>query len=661
MKNMKKLSIGLVSSFFVISPLYIVSSCSNNVSSKINFDEQYQLFTSNLVNQNEVSKNLLSSILINNNLIKNIYDMPNIDPNVRAAFSFEKIEDVNESAKLYVQLYNYKNELIKFSTLSDKKEITIISGFKQLSPLQQENIKNEVKKFEDLTLSKSKIENNLPSSINDINSILDTPFIKNDNYNYEWSFDYKDKIGELNIVFLLNDKNNYPLSLSTKLISGFKTSEKFQIEIDEIYNKMPKDINLSNKEYSNFQKPFASSIMNRQELFVFYSTLAKLPELETTIVPPDFIINPEIESGFYVDISIDSYDQTEKINITINVYNSLTGELLIPTKSSDRSRYISNFKPTGIKVEDKFENGNELLKATMKAYSYFELHKLDSTETDYFKKLPNESTYDVDFLIQKIVTELGGDKTTGIFEITVDKFIKPVDPPKSIFEILPPEVVNTLTFKFRVSKINPSENKYDNVNGFIESNIKIEYQPEPVLGIEQPWFLIRPSSKLNIYDNGSPNFSSTKKINTLVISGFLTDKLLKANNLYIEINNKIKNLPNLTILKEVNKIDFESSNFDVIWNSLSDNIFDQLGFKFDEIPIPFNIKYEFAKNPLDDLSYKIHETTYQDEFGKTILIKNVFVTASVSSINDSDYIFDFVNVNSVPSNFEFNFAIKSIN
>lgn len=638
---MKKLLITLSSILITSVPILLSTSCSASASNKINFNDQYDLFTEDLLIQEEVSKNLYSAILIDVNLIKNIYISPTLAPNISFIFSVEKTSD-NNSLKLFVEIYDEKNNLINYSTESKKKEITIISGFRELSSEEQLIITDVETKFSDLKFKP--IANSLPSFINDIKMVTSDKFIENNNYNYDWIFHSDDEKGELLISLILKDKNNYPLlKVESKPITGFGTTITYQKIIDDMYKEMPDDIDLSNELYVAAKKQFASSIVDNSELNELYEYLNTLniPD-DKKLTIPKYIQEPGVIPGFYVKISLESYDKTGRLTIFIDIYNTETGELLVPTKSSSKSRNINYFKKAEEEVDGKKVDNNELLKAIMIAYDKFSVHQLNDLneyDVNFIKLLPTLSKYDVQKYIDSVILSLPeGDISTGSFNIVVDKFI--ITEPKIV------EPTTKKTFTFRV-KINPSSS-FNDEDGSINTKINIEYKE----GDE--WFLVRPSSRVSLNDNGSPSFSKTKQINELVISGFLTNKLSHANELYEYIN---KCINSKIFISSVPYNEFDKTNFDSIWKSMSTNDADQLGIIFKKIENYFSIKYEFAKDPLNDLEYKIIETIAPD--GSRV--KTVSIKVIVCSFTNPEFEFEFLNLNNldpVPS-FEFDFSIKS--
>ncbi len=591
---MKKLFF-LTSAISVLSlPIVSAVSCAPNNSSQ-NFEEQYNLFTPDLVVQKQVKKNLPFSI--DENLIGNIYLTPELNPGVTPYYSFEPTSD---SLKLFVELYNNKNILVPFSKMNPKKEIVTITKFAELEPTQKQNIKGEYEKFNKLKL---KPTNALASSIKNIEDIPGwVPNFTNNNFKYEFKLVPDDLKGNLIVSFtLLTSSTNYPLKIGESAsitVAGYETITTYQSKIDAKYNdsKLMANISVNDLKIIDGAKSniFASSLTNKTEWNNFLSSLS----LKTQPIKPN---DQSIVKSF------ETNDFSGEITITTNIYNKL-GELLEPTSSNDKTETITGFRIASSK----------LLIATMRAYRKFSSYDNDNVLSN--KKIPSDIVKDPRIL-EKLTAEL----------ITKIK-----DP----FEIS--ETLETFEFKVLLKEFGKNVNPNDS-DGIINYN-KMIIQYNTGTKTTPQWLTIRPPSD----SNGAP--SSAINNNTYSVYGFLTTELLNANKLYIEISDKIKSIQSNIRDDQPYESDFDSIDLKNLWELRSTSTNDPLGIPFKHIGDRFLIKYSFSK---------INESWILDKTGKKkLLCKTTTIKASVCSANDSSYEIKFVNINSISTpSFEFTFSV----
>jgi hypothetical protein len=429
---MKK-SLLFVGSIPLVSlPIIVISSCSTT-GERVDLHGQYNLFTPELVKQEQVSKNLLLSINTSN--VSNIYSTPkNLLSEIDFVFSFDVNKEAN-SLILYVQIYDYKGEIVKFSSESDKKEITTIENFDHLPSAEQAYIDDQYSKFMSLSL-----EGNLtllPSNINGFESIKGSEAFKptpdeDKKYNFNYELLPSNEKGEIKINFSLTSKNGYPLNPFesigfTKNVIGFMTSKTYQDNVDNMYTGANEisSINLEDVKFASVKgKYLASSITTVKELVAFYKILQPLDPDKKINIPCFLEPKPECECLFDSEIDIESYDSYGKIELTIKFYDKITKEQVLPTSGNGISRLknISGFvKPS-----------KELLKASIDAYAVFE---------EGFKAKSNKTLPSQNIGVTDISTISNIDiKYMGEFDIMVEKY--PADPKKQTAPVM-----ETFTFR----------------------------------------------------------------------------------------------------------------------------------------------------------------------------------------------------------------------
>ncbi|MDK2820032.1 MAG: hypothetical protein KFW07_04300 [Mycoplasmataceae bacterium] len=594
-------------------PTVVFSSC--GTTSQKTYQDQYNLFTPELVINDNVGKNLAFSI--DNVLIKNIYKAPEkLATGITYFFSFEPSND-GGSLKLFVQLFDYSGDLIPYSESSNKKEIMIITGFKKLTIAEQESIDKQYKDL--LILNLIGDASTLPSSIKSFEDIKGyDKYIKEPKYNYHFELIPNDVKGTLEISLTLTSSlNNYPLRQNifiekeNKIVSNYKTTHSLQNEIDNIYKEI---INIDIKDYPLTTKvPLASSVYDAVSLVNFYNKINTENPLNQIPIP-DFLISTTAEK-YTMDLTVDSFDSEGRVSLNFNFFDKKTGNLLTPSSSVSRSKFINNFQKPSL----------ELLKATMDAYNLYS--NISSNEL-YKNKLPSL----VDKTLSIGVFSNISERLTKEFTVVVNNFLTPSS--SETFNFLP-----------TITRI------YDNdEDGIILFSVSLEVK---INGIN---FLIKPPSSINESNPIKPTFSKSKNINNFNVNNFLTTELNDVNKTYEEINAAIKALAMQTIVgPSITTNNSNSINFSIMWNDLYVLDKDPLGLFIEN---PFNktleIKYEFIKkNPNDNL-YEVFTSVVDGKIYKWVNIK-----ASVFSRNNSNYEYDFLNINGIlnPS-FEFKLAVK---
>ena len=328
-------SLGLIP--FFVFPIIITSSCSNTTK-EVGLESQYDLFTNDLVIQQNVEKNLALSI--DNNLIGNIYSIPtNLQPGINYSFGFKV--DKNE-LELSVKLYSNDGTIILHNDQKNGKIIGIITGFHDISPDQQSIIDSKFKEFQDLLLPVTK--KMLPSSI-DLEYLGLEKFPAITNTTNSFSLIADDDKGNLSVSLSIFSKTGYPLKpvsgLHVTKVVKWMTLLELNSHIDSLY------IGLSIKPiFPLISAPiFASSVINETKLQkVFLENGVPYPE-----APALYTLTPVIESN----------DSRAEVNITFNLTNK-QGILMVPSETSNKCR-ITNFK----------SSPDGLLKATNEAYNHF--------------------------------------------------------------------------------------------------------------------------------------------------------------------------------------------------------------------------------------------------------------------------------------------------
>ncbi|MGL5205829.1 MAG: hypothetical protein ACRC7B_02890 [Metamycoplasmataceae bacterium] len=630
---MKKLFLALGFTPVLLTPLIALSSCSTS-SEKTNFKEQYDLFTSNLVNHINVSKNLANSI--DDNLIGNIYTIPKtLHPGVTYSFSYLPSED-GKQLKLSVQLYDYQGIPVNYSSSSNEKDIVTITGFRELTSSEQSDINYQYTEFQALQLNGN--IDILPSVIKEFSSIEgSSSYIPNPNYKYNFALVADDISGKLSVQLNLTSLDDYPLNPSDKNLKNpkivqYQTFSTYQEEIDSLYRGENEiiNVNLNDVKFSSVNNKLASSITNLEEFIIFYEELKKIDD---KINIPSFLTNPDAFK-YRPDIKISSNDSNRAVYITIDFYDKSTSNLLTPSPNINRTKQISNFK----------ETRKELLKATIEAYAKYSSYRAIN---DFRFKLPSEAIinplpiYEMFDIPEADLRE---------FSITVDDF------PESNRRLFR-NVKSTFNFKPSINQV-PLVDDNDN-SGLITYSISLE-----VL-IDGIWLPIKPPSKMNIH-NGRPSFTDTKDNNQFSANGFLNNDQRIVNNLYIEINNKIIDplgpFENLILIDDnflvvPNPENFYTLDFEVLWASLyTQEILPPKPPQFyDPLKIPINndfrIKYSFLSNSNND-EYDVKTSTIGNKIYRWVKIKATVVSAF------SDFEYEFLTDNPTPPTFEFNFAVS---
>lgn len=626
---MKKSLFILGSVSALIAPIAIISSCSTP-NKMTDFKSQYDLFTPSLINYENVSKNLAFSI--DNSLIGNIYSIPEkLDPGINYSFKFVPSED-GKTLILYVQLYNYEGQPVTYSETSNEKEIAVISGFKELTVAEQEDINFQYSNFEKLILTGD--INILPSSIKNFSEIKGSDlYVEYPKYKYNYEFSPNNTTGKLSIKLQLTSLDGYPLNPSLTLSKNIKEvqfmdSKSYQIEIDNLYKDQNEimSVNLKDAEYSTVNL-FASSITSVDDLWKFYT---HLKTLNPKINVPIFLTQIDTFK-YYPDIKISSNDSSKNLTIIINFYDRNTGSLLVPSQNINKIKYISNFK----------EPTNELLKATMDAYKKYDNFQAQKL---FELQLPSEVIPD-----PKILPTLSNISNIPIeylaeFTITVDKYPTPVVP----FTL----GTTTETFSFRPTI---THLKNDDSAGSISFLISLEVK------IGTVWFPIKPPAKVNLND-GKPSFTESISNNVFYISGFLTSEQRAVNNLYLQLDNKIKLLTELIVGENkfinvdlVNSpLDFYNVNFEALWSSLytpnEQPTHDPLGIPIDN---NFRINYTFVKtNGIEGNYNDVSLSTIGTKIYRWVKVKAVVCSAY------SGYEYEYLTNDPNPPTFEFNFAVS---
>ena len=612
---MKK-SLFFISSIpFVSLPIVAISSCSTTIS-ETDFQSQYDLFTPDLVKQDQVSKNLLLSI--DNNNISNIYSTPiNIFPEIDFSFSFDK-DEKEKSLTLYVQIYNYQGQVVKYSDQSDRKEITKIINFQELPAMEQEEIDAQYINFNSLVLTGN--PQTLPSSINNFNDVTGSNLYQENliKYNYYFEFTPNNAEGNLGISLKLTTKSGYPLNpkqtiISTdKKVTGFMSGKSYQESIDNLYkgaNEI-KSINLANANFLSIEgKYFASGINTTKDLVAFYKILQPLQPGEINI--PCFLEHkPDCDCKFDSKIILESFDYNQRLDITINFYDKVTKELVNPSPGISRSRNISNFtKPS-----------YEMLKATMDAYDKY---KQFQAKKEFETTLP--STHN-DVLDISTISNIDP-KYVGEFSISVDSYPT---------EEVPESTVQTFIFRPQTFTLQTND-----ATGLISSEVVLELKIGD--GAEAKWIKIKPPSSVRD-NNGKPVFGNAKNETNFYITGFLTTQLKNVNDLYEKLNNRITTLNNVVMTTAKDFSEFENVDFPALWLNLYTELLDPLGIEI--INDIFKIKYTISNNISSSVS------------GNKIY-KWVSVQASVNSIF-TEYEYEFLNINNLnpKPNFKFDFVIE---
>ncbi|MGL5617924.1 MAG: hypothetical protein ACRCWU_02625 [Metamycoplasmataceae bacterium] len=623
---MKKLFFALRFTPVFLMPAIVLSSCSAS-SEKTDFKVQYDLFTANLVNDINVSKNLAHSI--NDNLIGNIYTIPkNLNPGITYSFSYSPSEDGKE-LKLSVQLYDYQGVPVKYSSTSSEKDIVLITGFRELTAVEQNDINYQYTKFQTLQLNGN--DNVLPSAIRNFLKIDGSSSYKQDpNYKYNFVLVANEISGELEVQLNLTSLNDYPLNPSVKILKHPKIVQymvfsKYQEEIDSLYRGSNEivNVNLSEEKFSSINNKFASSITNLEEFVYFYTSL-KIYDDKINI--PTFLTNPSTFK-YRPDIKVSSNDSNRSVYVTIDFYDKITSNLLSPSSSINRVKQISNFR----------ETSKELLKATIEAYGkYSNFRAID----DFIFKLPSETMINPPIISQMF----------DIPQRYLEEFLIKVDNFPETYKGLSRNATSTSTFKFK-----PKWNflSLDDNSGLIIYSISLEVEVK-TYGIYS-WLSIKPPSKMNI-NNGKPSFMDAKDENQFSANGFLNNDLRITNDLYIEINKKIIALENLIITDDkfliINNPDnFYNLDFEVLWSSLytTNPTHDPLGIAINN---DFRIKYSFLNNSNNNDKYDITISTIGSKIYRWVKIKATVVSAF------SDFEYKFLTENPNPPTFEFNFAVS---
>ncbi|MGL5732595.1 MAG: hypothetical protein ACRCXE_00780 [Metamycoplasmataceae bacterium] len=620
---MKKLFFVLGFTPVIVTPVIAISSCSTT-SEKTDFKKQYDLFSSDLINDINVSKNLAHSI--DDNLIGNIYTIPeNLDPGITYSFSYQPSEDGKELL-LSVQLYDYQGKPVEYSSSASEKDIATITGFRELTTAEQNDINYQYTKFQALQLNG--VSDILPSTIRSFLEIDgSSTYVQDPNYKYNFVLVANEISGELSVQLNLSSLEDYPLNPSVKALKHSKTVQymtfsKYQEEIDSLYRGSNEivNVNLNDEKFSSINK-LASSITNLDEFVAFYTFLKTLDD---KINIPAFLTDPSTFK-YRPDVKVSSNDSNKSVYITIDFYDRITSNLLSPSTSINRVKQISNFK----------EVSKELLKATIEAYDkYSNFRAID----DFIFKLPSEA-----MINPPVISEMFDipQRYLEEFSITVDDFPEP--------ETRWTSRNAKSTFKFK-----PTWNhlSLDDNSGLMTYSISL------MVEIDGVWLPIKPPSKMNI-NNGRPSFTDAKNDNQFSANGFLNNDQRTANNLYIEINDKIRALENLVIVEDnfliVNNPDnFYDLDFEVLWSSLytpntTNPTHDPLGI---EINNDFRIKYSFLNNSNNDDKYDVTISTIGDKIYRWVKIKATVVSAF------SDFEYEFLTNNPTPPTFEFNFAIS---
>lgn len=621
--------LGLTS--ILVTPIIALSSCSTS-NKTTDFQSQYNLFTPNLINQENVSKNLAFSV--DNNIIGNIYSIPqNLQPEISYSFRYLPSED-GKQLTLFVQLFDYKGEPVKYSNESSEKEIAVIEGFRELTTSEQDDINLQYSKFQELLLSAN--PNILPSSISDFSEIDGSLGYPTNNPKYKYNFELipNDITGKLSIKLNLAAHNGYPLNPGNQDLKNpktlqFMTFESYQVKIDGLYTGANEimNINLSDEKYKKINR-FASSISNVDDLIAFYT---ELQTFDPSINIPSFLTNPG-SFGYFPDIKINSSDFNRSLTITIDFYDRKTGSLLNPSSNVNKTKRISNFK----------KPSNELLKATINAYNKYSNFKANVA---YKFQLPSEIIVE-NPPVPPVLSDIFDISPIYLkeFPITVDNY----PTTKSFFNLFE---TTTTTFRFR-PKFTHLVN--DDVGGTMTYSVSLEVEIDP--GV---WLPINPPSSLN-ETSEKPSFSETKKFNNFSVSGFLSKELRAANDLYTQIGEKINSLELLIdnedkfLIAPPGNFDFYDVDFESLWSSLYTttipNPTDPLGIK---IPSDFSINYSFIKSSSSQENYDISLSTIGNKIYKWVKVK-----ATVRSAF-SDFEYEFLTPpDANPPTFEFNFAIS---
>ncbi len=611
---MKK-SLFFIGSIPLISlPIIAVSSCSTTTS-ETDFQSQYDLFTPDLVKQEQVSQNLLLSI--DNSNVGNIYSTPtNLFPEIDFSFSFDKDEKEN-SLILYVQIYDYQGQVIQYSEQTEKKEITKITNFQKLPEIEQREIDAQYSNFNSLILTGN--PETLPSSIKNFRDIAGSDVYQENlvKYNYYFEFTPSNIEGNLGISLKLTTKSGYPLRptqtiISTsKKITGFMSEKIYQENIDGLYKGVNeiKSINLNDPNFVTIKdKYFASGITDTAGLVALYKELQPLQE---GINIPCFLEHkPDCDCKFDAKIFLESFDYNQRLDITINFYDKVSKELVNPSSGISRSRNISGFlKPS-----------NEMLKATMDAYDKYNQFR---AKEEFWTTLPSvhagvTNISEISNIDAKYITE---------FSVSVDSY-PTEEVPESTLQ----------TFNFRPQ---PFVLKTNDATGLISSEVTLEVKIGT--GPEAKWIKIKPPSTVRESD-GKPIFGKSKSETNFYITGFLTTQLKNVNDLYEKLNNKIVVSNNLVLTKAKNSSEFENVDFPALWLNLYTETLDPLGIEI--INDIFKIKYTIS----DNISASVSGNK---------LYKWVSVQASVNSIF-TEYEYEFLNINNLnpKPNFKFDFVIE---
>lgn len=602
-------------------PIIVFSSCGS--SSRVTYRDQYNLFTPQLVINDNVGENLALSI--DNVLIKNIYKAPdNLATGISYFFSFEPSND-GGSLKLFVQLFDYSGNLIPYSESSNRKEIVTITGFKKLTLPEQENIDKQYNDLVKLVLTGD--DKKLPSSITSTEEIIGfDKYYKDPKYDYHFELIPNDKKGELIVSLTLTSSlNDYPLRQNSfidkndNIVSNYRTFQNLQNEIDDLYKQI---VNVDIKNYTLANPPLSSSVYDANSLVSFYEKM-NVENPDKPILIPDFLRPSAARNLTYtMDLIVDSFDIEGRVSLNFNFFDKKTGNLLTPSPLIPKSKSINGFqKPS-----------SELLKATMDAYGLFS--NFASNEI-YKNKLPTliDKTLSID-KISKIP-----EKLTKEFTVEVDNFTTA-------------GLKETFTFLPSIVRIHDNDKE-----GTILFSVSLEVK----IGLTN--FLIKPPSSINTSNPIKPTFSKSKIINNFNLYNFLTTELNNVNTTYEEIDKAIKTKDQRTIFGPNQEIvNSNSINFSIIWDSLFTVGKDPSGepINRDPLGLPVNnileIKYEFTKsNPIDN-SYEIFTSVVNG-----VIYKWVNIKASVVSPKHSDFEYEFLNVNGIlnPS-FEFKLAVKLV-
>ena len=598
--------IGLIP--LVSLPIIALSSCSTT-EEEVNLHSQYDLFSPNLVKQDRVSENLVLSIDQNN--IGDIYSTPeNLLSEITFNFSFDKNEKTN-SLILYVQIYNYLGEIIKFSTDSDKKMITTIENFHELSVAQQANIDLQYSNF--MSLSLTGTSTTLPSYINSFKSIAGSDvFVEDKKYKYNFEFTPNNTQGKVVVNLNLTSDIGYPLKpfgsiAFTKEVTGFMTKDTYQENVDNLYKGTNEiaNIDLSKPEFASVQgKYFASGISNTEELVAFYKILK--------INIPCFLEHkPVCECTFDSEVIIASLDSSATVSLTINFYDKVTKEMVKPSSDISKYKKISGFTKTS----------NELLKATMDAYDKYKQFRAKEI---FQKTLPSQ---------HQDVTDISliSEDPINVGEFTVEVDIFALKGTRAV------PLKKTFTFRPQPFILQASDD-----GGMISSQVVLEVKIEN--GSEINWIKIKPPKSFE--NDDKIIFGHALHKVDFYITGFLTTLNKEANDMYETLNNQIVASNNLVMAVAANDSEFNNVDFNALWLNLYtgvDGRTDPLGI---ESNVNFKIKYVFSTHVNTSVS---GSTTY----------RWVSVKASVNSVF-TDYEYDFLNVNNLSPipNFEFNFGIS---